>query len=326
MGVTRIPQWLRQVLVLAGAWHIALGVTFIVAPFAFYDLSRLPRPNYPQLWQGVGILLSSMGIGYAIAARNPLRYWPVVLIGWIPKLLVPLGFLWYIARREIPVAFGSLVFIHDVVWLAPFSMLLWLAVRDKAAGEYPRSVFRGTMRDAMSNAITDSGVSLLELSESAPRLVVFLRHGGCIFCRETLGDLHKLRSAIEATGVKLAVVHMGMPDEGEELLARYQLQGVDAVSDPLRELYQAFNLKQGTFAQLFGPREVARGFIATLKGHVSGLFEGDALQLPGAFVVSRGQVLRSFRHRSAGDRPDYVALARGECDIPSSQARGNTAA
>ncbi len=326
MGVTRIPQWLRQALVFAGAWHLALGVTMILAPFAFYDLAGLPRPNYPQAWQAVGTLTASMGLGYAIAARNPLRYWPVVLIGWIPKVIVPIGFLWYTASGQLPLAFGSLVLVHDVAWLAPFTMLLWLAVREQAAGEYPRSTFRGTLRDALSHAITDRGESLLELSETAPRLVVFLRHSGCIFCRETLGDLHKLRSAIEATGVKLAVVHMGMPDEGEELLARYQLQGVDAVSDPLRELYQAFNLKQGTFAQLFGPREFARGFVATLKGHLVGLFQGDALQLPGAFVVSRGQVLRSFRHRSAGDRPDYVALARGECDVPQSQARGNTAA
>lgn len=326
MGVTRIPQWLRQALVFAGAWHLALGVTMILAPFAFYDLAGLPRPNYPQAWQAVGTLTASMGLGYAIAARNPLRYWPVVLIGWIPKVVVPIGFLWYTASGQLPLAFGSLVLVHDVAWLAPFTMLLWLAVREQAAGEYPRSTFRGTLRDALSHAITDRGESLLELSETAPRLVVFLRHGGCIFCRETLGDLHKLRSAIEATGVKLAVVHMGMPDEGEELLARYQLQGVDAVSDPLRELYQAFDLKQGNFAQLFGPREFARGFVATLKGHLVGLFQGDALQLPGAFVVSRGQVLRSFRHRSAGDRPDYVALARGECGVPQSRARGNTAA
>ena len=326
MGVTRIPQWLRQTLVFAGAWHLVLGVTIIISPFAFYDLSGLTRPNYPQAWQAVGILTASMGIGYAIAARNPIRYWPVVLIGWIPKLLVPLGYLWYIARGELPLAFGSLILIHDVVWLAPFTMLLWLAVRDQAAGEYPRSVFRGTIRDAMSHAITDTGVSLLELSESTPRLVVFLRHFGCIFCRETLGDLHKLRSAIESAGVKLVVVHMGMPDEGDEVLARYQLQGVDAVSDPLRELYQAFDLQQGSFTQLFGPREFARGFIATLKGHVVGLFQGDALQLPGAFVVSRGTILRAFRHRSASDRPDYVALARGECDFPARQVRGNTAA
>lgn len=326
MGVTRVPQWLRQSLVFAGAWHLALGVTMILAPFAFYDLAGLPRPNYPQAWQAVGTLTASMGLGYAIAARHPLRYWPVILIGWIPKVAVPIGFLWYTASGTIPLAFGSLVLVHDVAWLAPFTLLLWLAMREWMAGDYPRSAFRGTLRDALSHAITDSGETLLELSERAPHLVVFLRHGGCIFCREALGDLHKLRPAIEATGVRLAVVHMGMPDEGETLLARYQLQGVEAVSDPLRELYQAFGLPQGSFAQLFGPREFFRGFLATLKGHVQGYFQGDALQLPGAFVVSHGAILRAYRHRSAGDRPDYVALAGGERGIASPPAQGTSAA
>ena len=146
--------------------------------------------------------------------------------------------------------------VNDVAWWIPFSMLLWLAVREEAAGEYPRSIFRGTPRDAMANAITNHGESLLRLSEVEPLMVVFLRHSGCIFCRETLSDLNRLRAAIDETGVGLVVVHMGMPDEGDTLIDRYGLEGVDVISDPLRELYQAFHLQQGSFGQLFGPRVI----------------------------------------------------------------------
>ena len=101
------------------------------------------------------------------------------------------------------------------------------------------------------------------------------------------------------------------------------LQGIDMIGDPLRELYQAFQLPQGSFVQLFGPQVAARGVLAVLKGHMQGFFHGDALQLPGAFVVSHGAILRSYRHMHAGDRPDYLALATGECDIPQ---RGTSAA
>jgi len=325
MGSSRVPPWLRQSLIFAGAWHLALGSSIVLAPRAFFNLTGLPYPNYPQMWQGAGVMAAVMGIGFVIAARNPLRYWPVILIGLIPKCLAPIGVVWGVMRGELPAALGTLVLVNDVAWWVPFTMLLWLAVRDKAAGEYPRSTFRGTLKEAMANAITDRGDSLLELSESAPRLVIFLRHGGCIFCRETLADLTRLRGAIEDTGVRLVLVHMGMPDESDGILTRYQLVGVDAVSDPLRELYQAFDLHQGTFVQLFGARAMARGVTATLKGHVMGWLEGDALQMPGAFVVSHGAILRAFRHDSAGDRPDYVALARGECDVPNG-GRGHSAA
>ena len=58
-----------------------------------------------------------------------------------------------------------------------------------AESYFPRMGFVETPRDAMDRAITDQGESLLELSQSSPRLVVFLRHAGCIFCRESLADL-----------------------------------------------------------------------------------------------------------------------------------------
>jgi hypothetical protein len=326
MPKTRVPQWLRQALVFAGVWHLVLGGSIVLAPGAFFDLTGIARPNYPQMWQGAGIMAAVLGVGFVIAARNPLRYWPVVLIGLVPKILSPIGVVWGFWRSELPPALGTLVLVNDVAWWAPFSLLLWLAFRDEAAGEFPRSVFRGTVRDAMANAITDQGESLLELSELAPRMVVFLRHGGCIFCRETLGDLRKLRSDIEGAGVKLVVVHMGMPDESEEIAERYELHGVDMIGDPLRELYQAFDLPQGSFLQMFGPSVAANGIRATLKGHMQGWFVGDALQMPGAFVVSHGAILRAFRHSNVGARPDYLALAKGECDVPGTGSQRNSAA
>ncbi|HEX4932877.1 MAG TPA: SelL-related redox protein [Gemmatimonadaceae bacterium] len=319
----RVPQWLRQMLVFAGAWHLILGAAMVIAPNAFFTLTGIAPLNYPLVWQGIGVMTAVMGLGYAVAAHNPLRYWPVIMIGFIPKALAPLGFIFGLITGDLPQAFGALVVVHDLLWLVPFGMLLWLAVRETAAGEYPRSTFRGTLRDAMANAISDHGDSLLELSEQGPRLVIFLRHTGCIFCRETLGDLRRLRGEIEQTGVKLVLVHMGMPDEGEALAEANGLAGIDMIGDPLRELYQAFQLPQGSFVQLFGPQVAARGVVAVLKGHMQGYFHGDALQLPGAFVVSHGAILRSYRHTHAGDRPDYLALAKGECDIPQ---RGTSAA
>ena len=36
---------------------------------------------------------------------------------------------------------------------------------------------------------TEDGVSLADLSATAPVLLIFLRHSGCTFCRQTLSDL-----------------------------------------------------------------------------------------------------------------------------------------
>lgn len=322
---THVPRWLRLTLVAAGMLNLVWGASLIVAPSWVFMAITLPLPNYPLMWQGIGMLVAIHGVGYLIASRNPVRHWPIVFIGFLGKVLAPAGLAWGAMRGELPWRAATFSLANDVVWWVPFAMLLWLAARDYAAGEYPRSSHVASPRDAMANAITDNGQSLLELSETSPRLVVFLRHAGCIFCREALADLRARRMDVERAGAKLVVVHMGMPDEGESLLDRYDLQGVDVVSDPLRSLYQAFRLNQGRFIELFGPRDFVRGVAATFNGHVLGMLRGDGLQLPGAFVVSHGAVLRAFRHSSVSDRPDYVALARGECDLPMEKSAHSVA-
>jgi hypothetical protein len=39
---------------------------------------------------------------------------------------------------------------------------------------------------------------------------------------------------------------------------------------------------------------------------------GDGFQMPGIFLLFHGEVLRSYRHQTAADRPDYVDLAEAE--------------
>ncbi|MFO0508824.1 MAG: AhpC/TSA family protein, partial [bacterium] len=54
-----------------------------------------------------------------------------------------------------------------------------------------------------------------------------------------------------------------------------------------------------------------RGFRAGFLGkHGIGSAEGDVTQMPGVFLVFHGEILKSYRHQSAADRPDYVALVR----------------
>ncbi len=50
----RVPQWMRQVLVFAGAWHLILGGAMVIAPNAFFTFTKIAPLNYPQVWQGIG--------------------------------------------------------------------------------------------------------------------------------------------------------------------------------------------------------------------------------------------------------------------------------
>jgi peroxiredoxin len=164
----------------------------------------------------------------------------------------------------------------------------------------------GTALDA---ARTSRGVSLRDLSHDGPLLVTCLRHFGCTFCRQALADLRASRSAIEATGTRIVLVHMSPVRAASAFLARYDLADVDHVSDPERRLYRALDLERGSFRQLLSPRVWWSGAAALLRGHRPGRLAGDGFQMPGAFLEHRGRIVRSFRHRTAAERPDYCALA-----------------
>jgi peroxiredoxin len=159
-------------------------------------------------------------------------------------------------------------------------------------------------------AVTQNGNRLVDLAGESPILLVFLRYAGCTFCREALGDIAAGRRAIEKTGARIVLVHMSREPEIRKLAARYQLQDVDRIRDTGRVLYRTFGLKRARLAQLAGPKVWWRGFrSAVLTGHGQGLPDASVLQMPGVFLLEKGELVRSFRHRSVADRPAYAELA-----------------
>ena len=168
-----------------------------------------------------------------------------------------------------------------------------------------------------------SGKTLAELSQDRPLLLLFLRHAGCGFCREALGDLKRYRAEIETAGASIAVVHMSPADEFGELLAAYQLADLEQFSDPQRRLFAAFGVGRGSLWQILNPRVFWRGIQAVIfQRHGCGRIVGDVYQMPGLFVIFRGRVLAEFRHRDAADRPNYLQLVKTAVESLPSAAEG----
>jgi hypothetical protein len=163
--------------------------------------------------------------------------------------------------------------------------------------------------EALHEVRSQHGRTLGELSTNQQLLVVFVRHVGCTFCREALADLAAQRQQLEATGLRLAVVHMSSPANASALLARYRLDDLDQFSDPDCRLFRAFELERGTLWQVLGPAVWRRGLFALLR-HGIGRPEGDGFQLAGVFLLKNAKIHASFRHASSADRADYLALAK----------------
>jgi small multidrug resistance pump len=124
------PRWARGVLYAAGAYNVAWGALVVFRPLLFFQWAGAAPPNYPEIWQCVGMVVGVYGVGYLVAARDPFRHWPVVLVGFLGKLFGPVGFLLTLrGGSSYPRALGWINVTNDLIWLAPFALILARAYR-----------------------------------------------------------------------------------------------------------------------------------------------------------------------------------------------------
>jgi peroxiredoxin len=308
----RYPRWMPAVLLVAGGYNLLWSAWMTLFPELSFGLSGLQaagKPlDYPQLWQGVGGLVGVFGVGYVIAAINPVRHWAVVFVGLLSKLGAGVGTtIAVLAGTTSPSALLFTLF-NDVIWWVPF----FLIVRRAYQVHFREEEFSAPdpLPVALENARDAFGVSLAELSRRSPVLVVFLRHFGCTYCREAVADIAKDRAKLEADGTRVVFVHLGAPADAEAFFAGYGLQSVARIADPEAKLYRAFGLRRAGLGTLFGWKSLTRFFSAgILAGHGVGRVVGDGTRMGGTFLLRHGTIVREFRTVSPADRPDYRAFA-----------------
>lgn len=158
-------------------------------------------------------------------------------------------------------------------------------------------------------ASTNREEELIKLSENKKVLLVFLRHFGCTFCRETMTRLAEAKDELEFQDTKIVIVHMVSSSFAERLLNIYDLKGVSHISDPEKELYHSFGLKHAGMNQLFNPRNWWRAFTSgILKGHLIGKPAGDVYQMPGVFLFYKSKILKKFSYKFVSDMPDFLKI------------------
>lgn len=305
--------WMRWVLWAACAYNLIWGLISMGAPAVILAWHGITPPKddpliWLSIWKCLGMVIGLYGVGYGIAATDPYRHWPLVLVGLLGKLFGPIGFLGGAAMGELPWRFGIPLIFNDLIWWVPFVLILWAAARANQCT--PIDAEQVDFDEAVATIKTRKGHTLAELSHERPTLVLFLRHAGCTFCKQTLGELARRRKEIEGRGIGIVLVHMSATDEpAERLFKSYGVDDLEWIHDPERRLYRAFDLPLGSFNQLLGPAVWWRGFqAAILQGHGFGMIDGNGLQLPGSFLLVDGRIKEAHRHETAADLPDFERL------------------
>jgi small multidrug resistance pump len=114
----------EKILKLAGVYNILWGAIVILFPHLFFDLAGMPRSNYPEIWQCVGMIVGVYGVGYWIAASDPIRHYPIVLVGFLGKILGPIGFVEALWSGRFSLGFGVNIIFNDLIWWIPFFFIL----------------------------------------------------------------------------------------------------------------------------------------------------------------------------------------------------------
>lgn len=171
-----------------------------------------------------------------------------------------------------------------------------------------------TLETMLAEVRTESGRTLLELSEESPLLLVFLRHFGCTFCRQAISDIAEISGRLGKLGVRPVFVHLGPTHVAAATFAHYGLSDVERVNDPDAKVYRAsiFGLGRSNPASHFFKLGALKGWFVkgALFKYGFGRMEGDGTQMPGAFFLKDKQIVRKFVHKSIADRPDYLRLVR----------------
>lgn len=117
-------NWMATTLKVAAIYNIAWGCWSVLFPNHFFELVGMEPLNHPMVWQGMGMVIGVYGLGYWWAANDPLRHWPIVLVGLLGKIFGPLGFFMNYFGDLVPFGFFYTLITNDFIWWIPFFMIL----------------------------------------------------------------------------------------------------------------------------------------------------------------------------------------------------------
>ncbi len=137
-------------------------------------------------------------------------------------------------------------------------------------------------------------------------LLVFLRHFGCIFCRETVGELRRV-SESSPDFPRVIFFFQGTPLEGRAFMRRHWPEA-RAIADPDKQLYAAFGIGRGGLREMFGPGVWSAARRARSRGFRQGPRSGDLWMMPGLFLVRDGAIVWAHEFEHAGDHPSFESI------------------
>jgi peroxiredoxin len=133
-------------------------------------------------------------------------------------------------------------------------------------------------------------------------VLVFVRHFGCLFCKQQIAGIEPFVERIRALGAEVFVIGNGSVEEARAFRDEQHLT-MPLLTDPARQAYCALGMRRGV-RSVATPRALLRSLKALRAGVRQTRVAGDAFQQGGVVVMAPGGVERfRFISREAGVHP-----------------------
>ena len=153
--------------------------------------------------------------------------------------------------------------------------------------------------------IEDKLVPFSSLYMGQTTFIFFVRHFGCIFCRERVSSLKDALHLFESNKFRVCVVGNGTPKAAADFIDYLELP-FSVYCDRDGHAYSLAGMQRNFGLNLSSVKDAWRSY---QSGHRQDKIAGDVWQQGGVIVVSSiGKVLATIADKSAGDYIDIPSL------------------
>ena len=166
-----------------------------------------------------------------------------------------------------------------------------------------------TFSDIVVFDLDGHGVPLRQLWSDRTAVLLFVRHFGCLFCRQQVAEMRPYAERIRTVGAELTIIGHGSVEEARAFRQELALD-VPLLTDPSRQAYRVLGLPRSR-SSVFNLRSLRHSLAARRRGFRQTRVAGDAFQQGGLIIVATGGVeVYRFISRSAGEHPSPDVVMR----------------
>jgi hypothetical protein len=152
--------------------------------------------------------------------------------------------------------------------------------------------------------VGESSKNLWTLSFEKKCLMVFLRHFGCLFCKNMIADISMEKEWLKQQGYHIVFVHQSDPSVSKEFFKQFGLESYFEISDPYRTCYKSFEIGSANALHLLNPQAIYGAWESYLQGHRMSEKDGNIWQMPGLLILHEGDILKRHQFKHIGEIPN----------------------